>query len=201
MGKISMINAKQLKAITEFAYKKHPKFSYVTVDFDKSTISVSNGYAAVVVKNVSGLDGKGKKNIPLDVVLSSVVLLGKNKFLTADEECFCGIPYASGAHELIEELDSIFETDFDSLRGCPGLYCSDQMKRLERLIAAFRGKYFFNLPANASKPLVLQILVDEEQEKPEGAEGWEPPTETVKAAIMPSAFSTMNTFVEAGASK
>lgn len=195
-----MINSKQLKAITEFAYKKHPEFSYLAVDFDNSTITVSNGYAAVVVKNVSGLEGKGKRNIPLAVALSAVVLLGKNKFLTADEECFCGIPYVSVSPELIENFDSIFETDFDSLRGCPGLYCSEQMKRLERLIAAFRGKYFFNLPANASKPLVLQILVDEEQKKPEGAEGWEPPTETVKAAIMPSGFETMNTFVEPGAS-
>ncbi len=133
------------------------------------------------------------------MVLSAIVPLGKTRFVTADDEYFCGIPYVSLPPELISEHEKVFEDKV--LKGCPGLYPSGRMKKLESLISAFRGPHFFSIPASADKPLVLEIAVNENEEKPEGAENWEPPTETVKAAIMPSAFSTMNTFVEPGASK
>lgn len=194
-----MINAKQLKAIAGFVDKTWPERAHVFIDLDNRVLSACSGLEVVMIKNVSGFSGKGKRLVPLDVVLSAIVLLGKTRFVTADDEYFCGIPYVSLPPELISEHEKVFEDKV--LKGCPGLYPSGRMKKLESLISAFRGPHFFSIPASADKPLVLEIAVNENEEKPEGAENWEPPTETVKVAIMPSAFSTMNTFVEPGASK
>lgn len=199
MGKISMINAKQLKAIAAFVDKTWPERSHVFIDLDTRVLSACSGPEAVIIKNVSGFSGKGKRLVPLDVVLSAIVLLGKTRFVTADDEYFCGIPYVSLPPDLIREHEKIFEGKV--LKGCPGLYPSGRMKKLESLISAFRGPHFFSIPASADKPLVLEIAVNENEEKPEGAEGWEPPTEMVSAAIAPKEFSLMNTFIEPGASK
>ena len=71
MGKISMINAKQLKAIAAFVDKTWPERSHVFIDLDTRVLSACSGPEAVIIKNVSGFSGKGKRLVPLDVVLSS----------------------------------------------------------------------------------------------------------------------------------
>lgn len=199
MEKIFMINAKQLKAISAFVDKTYPERAHVLIDLDNCVLSACSGVEVVIIKNVSGFSGKGKRLVPLDVVRSAIVLLGKTKFVTADDEYFCGIPYVSLSPDLISEYEKVFEGRV--LKGCPGLYPSGRMKKLESLISAFRGPHFFSIPASADKPLVLEIAVNENEEKPEGAENWEPPTEMVSAAIAPKEFSLMNTFIEPGASK
>ncbi len=85
-----MINAKQLKAIAGFVDKTWPERAHVFIDLDNRVLSACSGLEVVMIKNVSGFSGKGKRLVPLDVVLSAIVLLGKTRFVTADDEYFCG---------------------------------------------------------------------------------------------------------------
>lgn len=72
-----MINGKQLKAISAFIKKDGSgSTGGLTINFDKSEIFAYNGSNAVLVELVGGLEGKGQTIVPLEVVLSAIVLIG-----------------------------------------------------------------------------------------------------------------------------
>lgn len=88
-----MINGKQLKAISAFIKKDGSgSTGGLTINFDKSEIFAYNGSNAVLVELVGGLEGKGQTIVPLEVVLSAIVLIGDGN-VTATRKDFCGIPF------------------------------------------------------------------------------------------------------------
>ena len=185
-----MINSRQLKAILAFAQKK---CGVIVVDFDHNSIFTTDGPSGIVVKNVDGLCGEGMSYVPLNVAESASVLLGENKFVTATIDSFCGIPYEPSPGVL--KIDTILSLPANyKLTGSPGLYKSEQMRKLDRLLRVFCGEYVFYLPETPDKPLVLEIRPDECEERPEGIEHWNTPTEIVQAAIMPNLYNTHNLF-------
>ena len=169
-----MINGKQLKAISAFIKKDGSGSSGgLTINFDKSEIFAYNGSNAVLVELVGGLEGKGQTVVPLEVVLSAIVLIGDGN-VTATREDFCGIPFEPPmVNDLIKDYRSIFVPDDIRKPGRPGLYTSASVKLLEGLDKVFPGLSEFVLPTSPNKPLILEIGQSE------------PPTEIVKAAIMP----------------
>lgn len=176
-----MINGKQLKAISAFIKKDGSGSSGgLTINFDKSEIFAYNGSNAVLVELVGGLEGKGQTVVPLEVVLSAIVLIGDEN-VTATREDFCGIPFEPPmVNDLIKDYRSIFVPDDIRKPGRPGLYTSASVKLLEGLDKVFPGLSEFVLPTSPNKPLILEIGQSEKDD-----EDNEPPTEIVKAAIMP----------------
>ena len=176
-----MINGKQLKAISAFIKKDGSGSSGgLTINFDKSEICAYNGSNAVLVESVGGLEGKGQTVVPLEVVLSAIVLIGDGN-VTATREDFCGIPFEPPmVNDLIKDYRSIFVPDDIRKPGRPGLYTSASVKLLEGLDKVFPGLSEFVLPTSPNKPLILEIGQSEKDD-----EDNEPPTEIVKAAIMP----------------
>ncbi len=175
-----MINGKQLKAISAFIKKDGSGSSGgLTINFDKSEIFAYNGSNAVLVELVGGLEGKGQTVVPLEV-LSAIVLIGDGN-VTATREDFCGIPFEPPmVNDLIKDYRSIFVPDDIRKPGRPGLYTSASVKLLEGLDKVFPGLSEFVLPTSPNKPLILEIGQSEKDD-----EDNEPPTEIVKAAIMP----------------
>lgn len=179
-----MINVKQLKAIAAFIQKD--SFSArggLTINFDKSEIFACSGSTGVLVELVDGLEGKGQTIVPRDVVMSAIVLIG-NGYMRATREDFCGIPFEPLTSDLFKDYRSIFTYDDIKLPGRPGLYLSSSMKLLEKLNKEFKGHSEFYLPSSPEKPLILEIG-QADIEPPEDDPDWVPPTEMVKAAIMP----------------
>lgn len=176
-----MINGKQLKAISAFIKKDGSGSSGgLTINFDKSEIFAYNGSNAVLVELVGELEGKGQTVVPLEVVLSAIVLIGDGN-VTATREDFCGIPFEPPmVNDLIKDYRSIFVPDDIRKPGRPGLYTSASVKLLEGLDKVFPGLSEFVLPTSPNKPLILEIGQSEKDD-----EDNEPPTEIVKAAIMP----------------
>lgn len=176
-----MINGKQLKAISAFIKKDGSGSSGgLTINFDKSEIFAYNGSNAVLVELVGGLEGKGQTVVPLEVVLSAIVLIVDGN-VTATREDFCGIPFEPPmVNDLIKDYRSIFVPDDIRKPGRPGLYTSASVKLLEGLDKVFPGLSEFVLPTSPNKPLILEIGQSEKDD-----EDNEPPTEIVKAAIMP----------------
>lgn len=176
-----MINGKQLKAISAFIKKDGSGSSGgLTINFDKSEIFAYNGSNAVLVELVGGLEGKGQTIVPLEVVLSAIVLIGDGN-VTATREDFCGIPFEPPmVNDLIKDYRSIFVPEDIRKPGRPGLYTSASVKLLEGLDRVFHGLSEFVLPTSPHKPLILEIGQSETEIGDD-----EPPTEIVKAAIMP----------------
>lgn len=174
-----MINGKQLKAISAFIKKDGSgSTGGLTINFDKSEIFAYNGSNAVLVELVGGLEGKGQTIVPLEVVLSAIVLIGDGN-VTATREDFCGIPFEPPMVNdfLIKDYRSIFVPE--DIRK-PGLYTSASVKLLEGLDKVFPGLSEFVLPTSPNKPLILEIGQSEKE-----IDDDETPTEIVKAAIMP----------------
>lgn len=176
-----MIDGKQLKAISAFIKKDGSGSSGgLTINFDKSEIFAYNGSNAVLVELVGGLEGKGQTVVPLEVVLSAIVLIGDGN-VTATREDFCGIPFEPlMVNDLIKDYRSIFVPEDIRKPGRPGLYTSASVKLLEGLDKVFPGLSEFVLPTSPNKPLILEIGQSEKE-----IDDDEPPTEIVKAAIMP----------------
>lgn len=171
-----MINGKQLKAISAFIKKDGSgSTGGLTINFDKSEIFAYNGSNAVLVELVGGLEGKGQTIVPLEVVLSAIVLIGDGN-VTATREDFCGIPFEPPMVNdfLIKDYRSIFVPE--DIRK-PG---SASVKLLEGLDKVFPGLSEFVLPTSPNKPLILEIGQSEKE-----IDDDETPTEIVKAAIMP----------------
>lgn len=183
-----MITCKQLKAIAAFA-SKDGKRSYLRIDFDHETIGAADGPSAVLVKQVEGLNGKGLKFVPIEVVYAAITLLGNDGIVSATDEDFCGIPYVSTPGDLIDQFEGVFEHESLALPGRPGLYASGNIKRLENLCKEFKGTSGFVLPTEPDKPLLLKI--DNLKQKEEDRDL---PTEIIRAAIMPYKFETLNRF-------
>ena len=172
-----MIDGKQLKAISAFIKKDGSGSSGgLTINFDKSEIFAYNGSNAVLVELVGGLEGKGQTVVPLEVVLSAIVLIGDGN-VTATREDFCGIPFEP---LMVKDYRSIFVPEDIRKPGRPGLYTSASVKLLEGLDKVFPGLSEFVLPTSPNKPLILEIGQSEKDDEDD-----EPPTEIVKAAIMP----------------
>lgn len=176
-----MINGKQLKAISAFIKKDGSGSSGgLTINFDKSEIFAYNGSNAVLVELVGGLEGKGQTIVPLEVVLSAIVLIGDGN-VTATREDFCGIPFEPPmVNDLFKDYRSIFAPEDIRKPGRPGLYTSASVKLLEELDRVFLGLSEFVLPTSPNKPLILEIGQSEKDDEDD-----EPPTQIVKAAIMP----------------
>lgn len=176
-----MINGKQLKAISAFIKKDGiGSTGGLTINFDKSEIFAYNGSNAVLVELVGGLEGKGQTIVPLEVVLSAIVLIGDGN-VTATREDFCGIPFEPPmVIDLIKDYRSIFVPEDIRKPGRPGLYTSASVKLLEGLDKVFPGLSEFVLPTSPNKPLILEIGQSEKE-----IDDDETPTEIVKAAIMP----------------
>lgn len=176
-----MINGKQLKAISAFIKKDGSgSTGGLTINFDKSEIFAYNGSNAVLVELVGGLEGKGQTVVPLEVVLSAIVLIGDGN-VTATREDFCGIPFEPlMVNDLIKDYRSIFVPEDIRKPGRPGLYTSASVKLLEGLDKVFPGLSEFVLPTSPNKPLILEIGQSEKE-----IDDDETPTEIVKAAIMP----------------
>lgn len=176
-----MINGKQLKAISAFIKKDGiGSTGGLTINFDKSEIFAYNGSNAVLVELVGGLEGKGQTVVPLEVVLSAIVLIGDGN-VTATREDFCGIPFEPPmVNDLIKDYRSIFVPEDIRKPGRPGLYTSASVKLLEGLDKVFLGLSEFVLPTSPNKPLILEIGQSEKE-----IDDDETPTEIVKAAIMP----------------
>lgn len=182
-----MINVKQLKTIAAFIEKDcFSAKGGLTINFDKSEIFACNGPNAVLVELVDGLEGKGQTIVPRDVVMSAIVLIGDG-YMRATREDFCGIPFKPLTADLIKDYRSVFTYDDIKLPGRPGLYPSSSMKLLEKLERDFKGHGEFYLPSSPEKPLILEIgqAEIEATEPTEDDPDWVPPTEIVKAAIMP----------------
>lgn len=177
-----MINGKQLKAISAFIKKDGSgSTGGLTINFDKSEIFAYNGSNAVLVELVGGLEGKGQTIVPLEVVLSAIVLIGDGN-VTATREDFCGIPFEPPMVNdfLIKDYRSIFVPEDIRKPGRPGLYTSASVNLLEGLDKVFPGLSEFVLPTSPNKPLILEIGQSEKE-----IDDDETPTEIVKAAIMP----------------
>lgn len=181
-----MITKTQLKAIAAFINKKPGTAgSGLTVDYDRSELFATNGPCAVWITNVSGLDGRGCRIVPLDVVLSAVVLTD-SKYVKATETDFCGIMFEPVNADLFaKNFRDIFKHESLALPGRPGLYPSKAIQRIEALDRVFKGESAFILPTSPDKPLKFEIQPDFDEVRPDGDNDWEVPTEIVHAAIMP----------------